>query len=184
MATEATREAFVELQGRLVETDSKLKQVLGQEKACEVDVFTARTTLDELQELATETNVYQSIVPCLYPRRNVGIASAHCMQAPALHPHLACHLDRHLDIASLSSSQQHIRMLPLAQPTTRFVLQPLEEARATEEGKIKEAEATIASLQGSKKYLEKQMREVQSNFKELMEQLPASIPGLSQAING
>ncbi|CAI7847319.1 unnamed protein product [Closterium sp. NIES-53] len=129
MATEATREAFVELQGRLVETDSKLKQVLGQEKACEVDVFTARTTLDELQELSAETNVYQSI----------GRA---------------------------------------------FVLQPLEEARATEEGKIKEAEATIASLQGSKKYLEKQMREVQSNFKELMEQLPASIPGLTQAING
>ncbi|CAI5957901.1 unnamed protein product [Closterium sp. NIES-65] len=121
--------AFVELQGRLVETDSKLKQVLGQEKVCEVDVFTARTTLDELQELSAETNVYQSI----------GRA---------------------------------------------FVLQPLEEARATEEGKIKEAEATIASLQGSKKYLEKQMREVQSNFKELMEQLPASIPGLTQAING
>ncbi|CAI5969862.1 unnamed protein product, partial [Closterium sp. NIES-64] len=92
MATEATREAFVELQGRLVETDSKLKQVLGQEKVCEVDVFTARTTLDELQELSAETNVYQSI----------GRA---------------------------------------------FVLQPLEEARATEEGKIKEAEATIASLQ-------------------------------------
>ncbi|CAI5484042.1 unnamed protein product, partial [Closterium sp. Yama58-4] len=92
MATEATREAFVELQGRLVETDSKLKQVLGQEKACEVDIFTARTTLDELQELPAETNVYQSI----------GRA---------------------------------------------FVLQPLEEARATEEGKIKEAEATIASLQ-------------------------------------
>ncbi|CAI5467815.1 unnamed protein product [Closterium sp. Yama58-4] len=75
-------------------------------------------------------------------------------------------------------------MLPLPHPITRFVLQPLEEARATEEGKIKEAEATIASLQGSKKYLEKQMREVQSNFKELMEQLPASIPGLTQAING
>ncbi|CAI7837495.1 unnamed protein product [Closterium sp. NIES-54] len=82
------------------------------------------------------------------PRRNV-VAFGQCMQAPALHTprHLACHSDRHLDIASLSSSQQHILMLPLADPMTRFVLQPLEEARATEEGKIKEAEATIASLQ-------------------------------------
>ncbi|GJP54699.1 hypothetical protein CLOM_g13752 [Closterium sp. NIES-68] len=128
MATEATREAFVELQGRLLETDGKLKQVVGQEQACQVDIFTAKTTLDELQELPAETNVYQSI--------------------------------------------------------GEFVLQPLGDAKAWEEGKIKEAEATIASLQGSKKYLEKQMREVQSNFKELMEQLPASIPGITQAING
>ncbi|CAI5487885.1 unnamed protein product [Closterium sp. Naga37s-1] len=174
MATEATREAFVELQGRLVETDSKLKQaqwrryqccslsslvisllaqVLGQEKACEVDVFTARTTLDELQELSAETNVYQSIVPCPYPRLAFMLAS----------------------LQGTASSRR---------PCTRMYHAIQKAARATEEGKIKEAEATIASLQGSKKYLEKQMREVQSNFKELMEQLPASIPGLTQAING
>ncbi|CAI5536255.1 unnamed protein product [Closterium sp. Naga37s-1] len=172
--------AFVELQGRLVETDSKLKQVsVG--AGCAGQVAEAGG-----MECSSEGGgIWNWLSLMSLPRRNV-VAFGQCMQAPALHTprHLACHSDRHLDIASLSSSQQHIRMLPLADPMTRFVLQPLEEARATEEGKIKEAEATIASLQGSKKYLEKQMREVQSNFKELMEQLPASIPGLTQAING
>ncbi|CAI7761242.1 unnamed protein product [Closterium sp. NIES-54] len=188
MATEATREAFVELQGRLVETDSKLKQVLGQEKACEVDVFTARTTLDELQELSAETNVYQSIDKnsfsfedfSFFPILLISPLSLPRLVAPSCMVPTRCKWT----FSSGVASTREIPPSPSIISGRAFVLQPLEEARATEEGKIKEAEATIASLQGSKKYLEKQMREVQSNFKELMEQLPASIPGLTQAING
>eukprot|EP00475_Leptophrys_vorax_P040218 TRINITY_DN74238_c0_g1_i1.p1 TRINITY_DN74238_c0_g1~~TRINITY_DN74238_c0_g1_i1.p1 ORF type:complete len:130 (-),score=17.09 TRINITY_DN74238_c0_g1_i1:303-692(-) len=120
MAAEATREAFVELQGRLLETDSKLKQVLAQEQSHAADRYMASITLEEMEGLDAGVNVYQSI----------GRA---------------------------------------------FVLEPLDEVKAGEAAKIKQAEAAVAALQSSKAYLEKHLVEIQGNFKDLVGQLPASV---------
>eukprot|EP00897_Mesotaenium_endlicherianum_P001341 jgi/Mesen1/1234/ME000129S00335 len=97
MAAEINKEAFVELQGRLLETDRKLKQFLQS-----VDDWSVR--------------------------RDVGGS---------------------------------------------FVLEPLEVLQKEQEEKVKDCESNKATLQASKEYLERQMREVENNFKELVQQTPA-----------
>ncbi|KAG8373911.1 hypothetical protein BUALT_Bualt11G0074500 [Buddleja alternifolia] len=59
-----------------------------------------------------------------------------------------------------------------------FVLEPKPVLKEELEQKLKDSEAAIASLQTSKEYLEKQMAEVESNLRELLQQ----DPGLARQI--
>ncbi|XP_008799451.1 prefoldin subunit 1 [Phoenix dactylifera] len=61
MADEANRTAFVELQGRMIETTGKLKQVQNQMRAKEGEKKRAYLTLEELRQLPDDTNTYKSI---------------------------------------------------------------------------------------------------------------------------
>ncbi|KAF1899284.1 hypothetical protein Lal_00019411 [Lupinus albus] len=56
---------------------------------------------------------------------------------------------------------------------TRFVLESKVTLMNEQENKFKDSEASITSLQSSKEYLEKQMAEVENNFRELLQQDPA-----------
>ncbi|KAH7276515.1 hypothetical protein KP509_39G010300 [Ceratopteris richardii] len=116
------KEAFVELQNKLVETSSKLKQVQMQIRSKEVEKKRAILTLEELKGLP-ETNTYKS----------VGKA---------------------------------------------FILEPQENLIKEYEGRSKECESTLGTLQTSLEYLERQMREVENNLKELLHQTP----GLAQQV--
>src|SRR5574337_9901 len=53
-----------------------------------------------------------------------------------------------------------------------FVLESKSVLMNEQEQKFKDSEATIASLQSSKEYLEKQMAEVENNLRELLQQDP------------
>lgn len=53
-----------------------------------------------------------------------------------------------------------------------FVLEPKTSLMNEQEQKFKDSEAAITSLQSSKEYLEKQMGEVESNLRELLQQDP------------
>ncbi|BBN10590.1 prefoldin subunit 1 [Marchantia polymorpha subsp. ruderalis] len=118
MASEINKEAFVELQGRLVETTTKLKQVQMQVRNKEVEKKRAFLTLEELNSLAENTNTYKS----------VGKA---------------------------------------------FFLTPMVTLVTEQKAKTEECDTTLATLQGSKEYLERQMKEVESSFRELLQQSPA-----------
>ncbi|XP_010246123.1 PREDICTED: prefoldin subunit 1 [Nelumbo nucifera] len=59
-----------------------------------------------------------------------------------------------------------------------FVLEPKSVLVKEQEQKLKDSETAIASLQTSKEYLEKQMAEVESNLRELLQQ----DPGLARQI--
>ncbi|ERN07438.1 hypothetical protein AMTR_s00019p00250150 [Amborella trichopoda] len=61
MGEETTRTAFVELQGRMIETTGKLKQVQMQMRNKEAEKKRAYLTLEELQQLSDDTNTYKSI---------------------------------------------------------------------------------------------------------------------------
>ncbi|CAA6670347.1 unnamed protein product [Spirodela intermedia] len=61
MSDEATRTAFMEIQGRMIETTGKLKQVQSQIRAKEGEKKRAYLTLEELQGLPEDTNTYKSI---------------------------------------------------------------------------------------------------------------------------
>ena len=67
MAGEINREAFVELQGRMIETSSKLKQVQMQIRNKEANKKGKRKrkraflALEKLQQLPDETNTYKSV---------------------------------------------------------------------------------------------------------------------------
>ncbi|KAJ8543388.1 hypothetical protein K7X08_005911 [Anisodus acutangulus] len=61
MADEANRTAFIEIQGRLIETTGKLKQVQTQIRNKETEKKRAYLTLEELKQLSEDTNTYKSI---------------------------------------------------------------------------------------------------------------------------
>ncbi|KAL8462765.1 hypothetical protein ACS0TY_033693 [Phlomoides rotata] len=61
MADEANRSAFVEIQGRMIETTAKLKQVQIQLRNKEGEKKRAYLTLEELKQLSDDTNTYKSI---------------------------------------------------------------------------------------------------------------------------
>eukprot|EP00262_Sarcandra_glabra_P009982 TRINITY_DN24829_c0_g1_i1.p1 TRINITY_DN24829_c0_g1~~TRINITY_DN24829_c0_g1_i1.p1 ORF type:complete len:130 (-),score=26.74 TRINITY_DN24829_c0_g1_i1:140-529(-) len=61
MTDEANRTAFVEIQGRMIETTGKLKQVQNQMRNKEGEKKRAFLTLEELRQLAEDTNTYKSI---------------------------------------------------------------------------------------------------------------------------
>jgi prefoldin subunit 1 len=61
MATEINKEAFVELQGRLVDTTTKLKQVQMQIRNKEAEKKRAFLTVEELERLPESTNTYRSV---------------------------------------------------------------------------------------------------------------------------
>ncbi|XP_058068087.1 prefoldin subunit 1 [Magnolia sinica] len=61
MADEANKTAFLELQGRMIETTGKLKQVQNQMRNKEGEKKRAFLTLEELRQLADDTNTYKSI---------------------------------------------------------------------------------------------------------------------------
>ncbi|XP_057813523.2 prefoldin subunit 1 [Cryptomeria japonica] len=117
MAGEFNREAFVELQGRLIETSTKIKQVNMQIRNKEAEKKRAFLTLEELQQLPDDTNTYKSV-----------------------------------------------GKLFILEPKSILVNEQIE--------KLKECDTTIAALQTSKEYLERQKKEVESNFKELLQQDP------------
>ncbi|KAK1289268.1 hypothetical protein QJS10_CPB18g00124 [Acorus calamus] len=54
-------QAFMELQGRMIETTGKLKQVQNQIRGKEADKKRAFLTLEELRQLPEDTNTYKSI---------------------------------------------------------------------------------------------------------------------------
>ncbi|CAM6088423.1 unnamed protein product [Calypogeia fissa] len=113
MASEINKEAFVELQGRLVETTTKLKQVQMQIRNKEAEKKRAFLTLEELNSLPDKTNTYKFI---------------------------------HMPMGTLVTEQQT---------------------------KTEDCDSTLATLQTSKDYLERQMKEVESSFRELLQQSPA-----------
>ncbi|KAK4564737.1 hypothetical protein ACB098_07G028000 [Castanea mollissima] len=61
MADEANRAAFMEIQGRMIETTGKLKQVQNQMRNKEGEKKRAFLTLEELRQLSNDTNTYKSI---------------------------------------------------------------------------------------------------------------------------
>ncbi|XP_073279144.1 prefoldin subunit 1 isoform X1 [Primulina huaijiensis] len=61
MAEEANRTAFLEIQGRMIETTGKLKQVLNQLRNKEGEKKRAYLTLEELKQLSDDTNAYKSV---------------------------------------------------------------------------------------------------------------------------
>ncbi|KAL3332483.1 hypothetical protein AABB24_032848 [Solanum stoloniferum] len=61
MADEANRTAFIEIQGRMIETTGKLKQVQTQIRNKETEKKRAYLTLEELKQLSDDTNTYKAI---------------------------------------------------------------------------------------------------------------------------
>ncbi|KAL5540762.1 hypothetical protein UlMin_044085 [Ulmus minor] len=61
MADENIRTAFMEIQGRIIETTGKLKQVQSQLRNKESEKKRAYLTLEELRQLSDDTNTYKSI---------------------------------------------------------------------------------------------------------------------------
>lgn len=57
----------------------------------------------------------------------------------------------------------------------RFLLEPKSVLINEHELKLKDCETTIAALQTSKDYLEKQLTEVENNLKELLQQDPSIV---------
>ncbi|OWM86878.1 hypothetical protein CDL15_Pgr015914 [Punica granatum] len=53
-----------------------------------------------------------------------------------------------------------------------FILEPKTILMNEQEQKLKDSEAAIATLQASKEYLEKQSKEVENNWRELLQQDP------------
>ncbi|KAL8470190.1 hypothetical protein ACS0TY_032888 [Phlomoides rotata] len=53
-----------------------------------------------------------------------------------------------------------------------FILEPKSAVMEEQEQKLKDSEGAISSLQSSKEYLEKQMAEVETNLRELLQQDP------------
>ncbi|KAJ0677191.1 hypothetical protein HanPI659440_Chr12g0447951 [Helianthus annuus] len=60
----------------------------------------------------------------------------------------------------------------------RFILEPKPFLMNEQEKKLSDSETAIASLQTSKEYLEKQLAEVETNLRELLQQ----DPGLARQI--
>eukprot|EP00246_Nothoceros_aenigmaticus_P017882 TRINITY_DN9047_c0_g1_i3.p1 TRINITY_DN9047_c0_g1~~TRINITY_DN9047_c0_g1_i3.p1 ORF type:complete len:150 (-),score=34.64 TRINITY_DN9047_c0_g1_i3:326-715(-) len=118
MASEVNKEAFVELQGQLVDTASKLKQVQMQMRVKESEKKRASLTLDELQSLPPDTRTYLSV-------------------------------------------------------GKMFILDNIADLMELQESKCQECDSSLATLQTSKEYLERQMKELEINFRELMQQTPA-----------
>ncbi|KAL6496433.1 prefolding complex chaperone subunit [Orobanche gracilis] len=118
MADEAVRSAFLEIQGRMIETTGKLKQVQNQVRNKEAEKKRAYLILEELKQLAEDTNTYKSI-------------------------------------------------------GRTFVLEPKSVLMEEQEHKFKDSEAAISTLQISKEYLEKQIAEIESNLRELLQQDPS-----------
>ncbi|KAJ0865186.1 putative prefoldin beta [Helianthus annuus] len=123
MADEANKTAFVEIQGRMIETTAKLKQVQNQMRNKESEKKRAYLTLEELRQLSDDTNTYKSI-------------------------------------------------------GRTFILEPKPFLMNEQEKKLSDSETAIASLQTSKEYLEKQLAEVETNLRELLQQ----DPGLARQI--
>ncbi|KAK7314174.1 hypothetical protein VNO77_39386 [Canavalia gladiata] len=123
MADEANRTAFLEIQGRMIETTGKLKQVQNQMRSKEAEKKRAFLTMEELKQVPDDTNVYKSI-------------------------------------------------------GRTFVLETKATLMNEQENKFKDSEASITTLQSSKEYLEKQKAEVETNFRELLQQ----DPGLARQI--
>ncbi|XP_057453636.1 prefoldin subunit 1 [Lotus japonicus] len=61
MADEANKAAFIEIQGRMIDTTGKLKQVQNQMRSKEAEKKRAFLTLEELKQVPDDTNVYKSI---------------------------------------------------------------------------------------------------------------------------
>ncbi|KAL3729985.1 hypothetical protein ACJRO7_027049 [Eucalyptus globulus] len=60
MSDEANRAAFMEIQGRMIETTGKLKQVQNQIRNKETEKKRAFLTLEELGQLPDSTNTYKA----------------------------------------------------------------------------------------------------------------------------
>ncbi|OAE28427.1 hypothetical protein AXG93_115s1160 [Marchantia polymorpha subsp. ruderalis] len=163
MASEINKEAFVELQGRLVETTTKLKQVQMQVRNKEVEKKRAFLTLEELNSLAENTNTYKSVVPVV----------------PDWKVELRWEEDRGLlveyrewPIVAFSLCADILETL-ISLSSSRFFLTPMVTLVTEQKAKTEECDTTLATLQGSKEYLERQMKEVESSFRELLQQSPA-----------
>ncbi|EEF39449.1 prefoldin subunit 1 [Ricinus communis] len=61
MADDNIRTAFLEIQGRMIETTAKLKQVQNQMRTKEGEKKRSFLTLEELRHLPDDTNTYKSI---------------------------------------------------------------------------------------------------------------------------
>ncbi|PKI34613.1 hypothetical protein CRG98_045007 [Punica granatum] len=67
---------------------------------------------------------------------------------------------------------EELKQLPNDTNTYNFILEPKTILMNEQEQKLKDSEAAIATLQASKEYLEKQSKEVENNWRELLQQDP------------
>ncbi|MCO5580922.1 hypothetical protein L7F22_034795 [Adiantum nelumboides] len=185
---EINKEAFVELQSRLVETTSKLKQVQMQQRSKEAEKKRAILTLEELKGLP-ETNTYKSVAVW----QNLVLM---CEE----YPEDEDELDEEEELKEeesegeknpLMSSPRIFRILLLLKTTSvlsmrrkgvsiilllarsKFILESKDDLIKEYQARGKECESTLNTLQTSLEYLERQMKEVENNFKELLQQSPA-----------
>ncbi|KAM1543363.1 hypothetical protein ACFX15_012541 [Malus domestica] len=149
MADEANRAAFMEIQGRMIELTAKLKQVQTQMRNKEGEKKRAFLTLEELRPLSDDSNTYKSIDGVVRVLLLIWVLS---------------------DILSDDTFCYFM--------VGRFVLEPKSVLVSEQEQKLKDSESAIASLQTSKEYIEKQVAEVESNLRELLNQ----DPGLARQI--
>ncbi|BAS78567.1 Os02g0462900 [Oryza sativa Japonica Group] len=70
MADEANRAAFVELQGRMIDTTGKIKQLQTQMRSKEGEKKRAYLTLEELRQLPDNTNTYKTVGKDLFWSQN------------------------------------------------------------------------------------------------------------------
>eukprot|EP00244_Chara_vulgaris_P002332 TRINITY_DN14078_c0_g1_i1.p1 TRINITY_DN14078_c0_g1~~TRINITY_DN14078_c0_g1_i1.p1 ORF type:complete len:127 (-),score=29.04 TRINITY_DN14078_c0_g1_i1:36-416(-) len=120
MASESQKEAFVELQGRLMETNAKLKQVSQQLLGKEREKRRAVITGQELDELPSDTRTFRAI-------------------------------------------------------GKMFVLQSRDDLMEELNTVVGDADKETAKLQSRKEYLERQMKEIENNFRELLQQSPGMV---------
>ncbi|KAK6784611.1 hypothetical protein RDI58_018066 [Solanum bulbocastanum] len=158
MADEANRTAFIEIQGRMIETTGKLKQVQTQIRNKETEKKRAYLTLEELKQLSDDTNTYKAI------------------GNSRMYLNLCIQLSEAKGQKSSNNVVFHCFLSFVAGRT--FVLEPKAVLMNEQEQKLKDGETAIASLQTSKEYLEKHMAEVENNLRELLQQ----DPGLARQI--
>ncbi|KAF6161758.1 hypothetical protein GIB67_013835 [Kingdonia uniflora] len=124
-------------------------QVQSQMRSKEAEKKRAFLTLEELREVSDDTNTYKSIGIILIK----------------------------FTTFSTANSLRHVSNF-ISPLRGMFVLEPKSAMVEEQEKKLKDSDAAITSLQTSKEYLEKQLTEVESNLRELLQQ----DPGLTRQI--
>ncbi|CAN1340495.1 Prefoldin subunit 1 [Linum perenne] len=99
MADEANRTAFMEIQGRMIETTAKLKQVQNQMRTKEGEKKRAYLTMQELQQLPDDTNTYKSIAVVRFILEPKSVLMTEQEQR---------HKDSEAAIASLQTSKEYL----------------------------------------------------------------------------
>ncbi|KAF3620029.1 putative prefoldin subunit 1-like isoform 2 [Capsicum annuum] len=158
-STKGFSEAFVEIQGRMIETTGKLKQVQTQIRNKETEKKRAYLTMEELKQLSDDTNTYKAI----------GRTFVLEPKAVLMNEQEQKFKDGETAIASLQNAKSKERTGGGRE----------EEVTGRQE---KESALDLEGLEThtctSKEYLEKHLAEVENNLRELLQQ----DPGLARQI--